>query len=106
MKIRIKHEKRVIAYNIKGQPIETEDRYYFYFWKWFKRKYISFQGYRENTPVASIITTPASDISKVIFSVTDKFHACWYLKGEAEYILKDIDVHPDKYKTYYADIFS
>ena len=106
MKIRIEHDRRVVAYNIKGQPIQVEDRYYFYFWKWFKRKYISFQGYCGNIPVASITTTPSSNVTEIIFSVTDKFHARWYLKRETEYILRDIERHPDKYKTYYANIFS
>ena len=96
MKFHIEHERDVIIYNMKGEPVKIEDKYRIYFRKWFKKRYVTFQGYYGNLPTPSISSEP-DKITDVVFSITDRFHARWYLKQEAEYILKDIDINPNKY---------
>ena len=96
MKFHIEHERDVITYNIKGEPLKIEDKYRIYFRKWFKKRYVTFQGYCGNFPTPSISSEP-DKITNVVFSISDRFHARWYLKQEAEYILKDIDINPNKY---------
>ena len=96
MKFHIEHERNATLYNIKGEPVNIEDKYRIYFRKWFKKRYVTFQGYCGNLPTPSISSEP-DKITDVVFSITDRFHARWYLKQEAEYILKDIDINPNKY---------
>ena len=99
MKFHIEHERDVITYNIKGEPVKIEDKYRIYFRKWFKKRYVTFQGYYGKLPASSILSEP-NKITNVVFCITDRFHACWCSKQEAEYILKDIDINPDKYISY------
>ena len=96
MKFRIEHERDVILYNIKGEPVKIEDKYRIYFRKWFKKRYVTFQGYCGNFPIPSI-SSESDKVTDVVFSITDRFHTRWYSKQEAEYILKDININPNKY---------
>lgn len=96
MKLRIKKIRTVTKRNIFGAPIREEVRCYIYFLTWKGIRYVDFSFRNDNhTP-----TTPQSIHVKYVVCKFRRFRkdADFFDEGDANFILKDTIINPDKYE--------